>query len=214
MSIRVLSVNVGDLETIPWASKSSRTGIFKRPVAGSVEVENDGLRGDQIGSVKYHGGPDQAVYLYSAEDYRWWETELERELSPGIFGENLTLTDFGPHPLRVGDRLRVGEVILECSGPRIPCVTLAQRMQDPKFVKRFAQANRGGCYARVLSPGRVAQGMEVEILPTSAGYPTVDEVFALCHSRNKDPELVQRALESPLAQRCREDLQKWRDKQK
>ncbi len=209
MSIRVISVNVGRLETIPWAKKSSLTGIFKRPVSEPVKVERNGLDGDRIGSVKYHGGPDQAVYLYSVRDYRWWEGELGRELTPGTFGENLTVNGFGPHPPRVGDRWQLGELVLEISGPRIPCITLAQRMDDPRFVKRFAQANRGGCYARVLSPGWVQAGMKVEVRPASADYPEVDRVFALCHSRDKDPKLLRQAIESPLAQRCKEDLEKW-----
>lgn len=209
MSMRVMSVNVGRLETIPGAKRRSLTGIFKRPVFDPVKVEREGLHGDHIGSVKYHGGPDQAVYLYSIQDYRWWEEQLGRELAPGTFGENLTVNEFGSRAPHVGDRWHIGELVLEISGPRIPCVTLAQRMEDPRFVKRFAQANRGGCYARVLNPGWVQAGMQVEIRPAPQDYPEVDQVFALCHSRDKDPVLLQQAIESPLAQRCKEDLEKW-----
>lgn len=209
MSCTIVSVNVGELEPIPWVKKKARTGIFKRPADGPVRVEMDGLHGDHIGSVKYHGGPDQAVYLYSAQDYAWWSEQLERDLPYGIFGENLTVSDLGPNPPRVGDRWQIGDVLLEISAPRIPCLTLAQRMDDPQFVKKFAQANRGGCYARVLNTGVVQTGDEVSIHPTAEDHPEIDSLFSLSHRRDKDLDLIRRGLRSPVAMRCREDLEKW-----
>ena len=49
-----------------------------------------GLVGDTIGNQKLHGGDDQAVYAYAREDLDEWENRLGRELSDGMFGENLT----------------------------------------------------------------------------------------------------------------------------
>ena len=54
---------------------------------------------------KNHGGPDQAVYVYGGADYAWWSAELEQELAPGTFGENLTISDLESAPLAIGDRL-------------------------------------------------------------------------------------------------------------
>ncbi len=207
---QLLSINIAQLESIPWVKKKARTGIFKRPVDGPVRVEHDGLVGDHIGSVKYHGGPDQAVYIYSAQDYAWWESELGRDLPFGIFGENLTVSDLGETVPKVGDRWQIGEVQLELSGPRIPCLTLAQRMDDPHFVKKFAQANRGGCYARVLQPGEMKPGDEVIVSPTQEGHPEIDRLFALWHRRDKDLDLIELGLRSPISIRCREDLEKWK----
>ena len=209
MSIQLLSTNIGKLQSIPWAKKTTKTGIFKLPVEGPVEVQKNGLEGDYIGSKKYHGGPDQAIYLYSAEDYSWWEQTLGRKLPFGIFGENLTVTSLGTQPPRVGDRWQIGEIVLELSAPRIPCATLAARMEEPTFVKQFAQAKRGGAYARVLQPGSVTTGMMVSVTPTPLPHPTIQELFQVWHQRKKDPNLLRRALESPLASRSREDVEKW-----
>lgn len=208
--VQLLSVNVGELQVIPWAKKKAKTGIFKRPADGQVGVDTLGLEGDHIGSVKYHGGPDQAVYIYSAQDYDWWKNELQRDLPFGTFGENLTVSTFGEErPVRLGDVWEIGDVTLEISAPRIPCATLAARMDDPTFVRRFAQANRGGAYARVLQVGVVEAGTTVRITPCSAGHPTVDEVFAVWHQKKKDPVFLQRVLASPLASMHRKDVEKW-----
>ena len=208
-TIRLLSVNVGQLQTIPWAQKASKTGIFKQPVEGSLRIGALGLEGDHIGSVKYHGGPDQAVYLYSAEDYAWWENELQQQLPFGTFGENLTVSCLGEHPPRLGDEWRLGEVTLQISGPRIPCSTLAARMNDPAFVKRFARANRGGAYARVLQTGNVKAGDPISTHCPPDHHPTVDELFAIWHQKKKNPEFLQRVLASPVASMQRKDVEKW-----
>ncbi|NNC76150.1 MAG: MOSC domain-containing protein, partial [Acidimicrobiia bacterium] len=83
-------------------SRTDQTGIFKTPVTETV-VTAAGLTGDTIVDTRHHGGPDQAVYVYSAEDYGWWAGELMHELPPGQFGENLTLSTFGDTAVRVGD---------------------------------------------------------------------------------------------------------------
>ncbi len=207
---QLLSVNVGKLQVIPWAKKASKTGIFKRPRRGPVWVGSLGLDGDHIGSTKYHGGPDQALYIYSAKDYAWWERELESALSYGTLGENLTVSTMGEeHPARLGDVWEIGNVTLQISGPRIPCSTLAARMDDPKFVKRFALANRGGAYARVLREGVLEAGMTIEIQPSPENHPTVDELFAVWHQKKKDPVFLRRVLASPLASMHRKDVEKW-----
>jgi MOSC domain-containing protein YiiM len=209
MTIRLTSVNVGKLQAIPGRKSQGLTGIYKEPVAGPVTLETGGLAGDHIGSKKYHGGPDQAVYIYSALDYAWWQQTLARDLPPGTFGENLTVSDLGGHPPRVGDLWQIGEAVLELSAPRIPCSTLAARMGEPTFVKSFARANRGGAYARVLKPGALQAGMPITVVASSADNPTIDELFAIWHKRVKDPDLLRRALAAPLASRPRQDVEKW-----
>jgi hypothetical protein len=42
--------------------------------------------GDTVLDRKYHGGRDQALYAYAAEDLAAWARELGRELHPGQFG--------------------------------------------------------------------------------------------------------------------------------
>ena len=86
---RVVAVNVAVVRTDPWTRvKSGRSGIDKRPVDGPVALLSDGVDGDTICDTANHGGPDQAVYVYTKPDYDWWSAQLRRPLEPGVFGEN------------------------------------------------------------------------------------------------------------------------------
>jgi MOSC domain-containing protein YiiM len=205
--IRVESVNVGRREVLQVGARRVPTGIDKRNV-GRARIGALGLDGDVVADEENHGGPDQAVYVYSADDYRWWERELRRALPPGTFGENLLLSSFGQEPLRIGDRFRVGEVVLEAAAPRIPCSVFATKLGEPRWVKRFAAAERPGFYARVLEPGEVAVGDPVE-RRNGAGHPEVVELLRLWSAAERPPELLRRLLEAPLAERARADCERW-----
>lgn len=194
--IKLLSINVSPIRSVDG---SKPTGLYKEPVSGSLPLGPLGLEGDQQANKRYHGGPDQAVYLYSQEDYRWWADQLGRELPPGFFGENLTMASFR-EPVRIGDRLRIGEMELEITAPRIPCSTLANRAGDPGFVKRFARAERPGYYARVLRGGNLEPG---PVEWTSSEHVTGLEVFRIMLG-DRDQDLIAKSLQAPLAERIRD----------
>lgn len=207
---RLLSVNVGQLEAlVPTATAArKRSGIRKYPVYGPVLCDAQGLVGDAIGNTRHHGGKDQAIYLYSAEDYAWWSETLAQPCAPGLFGENLTIDRWWPSP-RVGDRVRWGDVLLELTAPRIPCSTLATRMDDPRFVKRFAEAVRPGAYARVLHTGVIESGMSGVVTPGNPSHPSIDALFALWHRAPRDRSALIATLSAPLAERLRHTFLEW-----
>ena len=82
-------------------------------------------------------------------------------IAPGTFGDNLTISGITSADLAIGDRLIAGDVVLEVTAPRIPCGTLAARMDDPGFVKAYRDAARPGAYCRVIKEGEVRAGMDV-----------------------------------------------------
>ena len=86
----IRSVNVGRVRTIEFRDGSDRTAIWKSPVAGRVAVRGVNVDGDEQADRTVHGGPDKAVYAYSAEDLAWWTAQLGHSVEPGTFGENLT----------------------------------------------------------------------------------------------------------------------------
>jgi MOSC domain-containing protein YiiM len=71
--MKVVSINTAVPEKLQVGKKSVKTGIFKRPRKGSVSINELGLSGDTIVNKKFHSGVDQAIYLYSAKDYGWWQ---------------------------------------------------------------------------------------------------------------------------------------------
>jgi MOSC domain-containing protein YiiM len=185
-------------------SFSGETGIFKIPVIGPVAVGELGLAGDAVLNEKHHGGPDQAVYLYRQEDYEWWSSELGATVEPGTFGENLTVTGLPEPGLIVGSRMSFETVVLEVTAPRIPCNTLAQRMDDPRFAKHFMRAERPGIYCRVIHGGLVEAGDSFTLTQGDAdGVSTLDMFRAA--SRKLSPEDLNRFLAAPIDIRSRRD---------
>lgn len=205
--MRVVSVNAGRSELLRIGARTVETGIRKGPVERG-RVHALGLAGDVVADAENHGGPDQALYLYSSEDYSFWANELGGVPEPGTFGENLTLSSFGDEPVRIGDRFRIGEPLVEVTAPRIPCAVFATRMGEPNWVKRFAAARRPGLYVRVLEPGEVAEGDPVERLGGGEEQPTVVELMDVWYDTEPDPQLLERLLASPLAERARASVER------
>ncbi|MBB6097463.1 MOSC domain-containing protein YiiM [Deinobacterium chartae] len=201
--MQLVAVNLGLPRSLEVGQRSTTTGIFKQPVPGPVRVTALGLEGDAVMDAEHHGGPDQAVYVYSREDYDRWAEQLGEALEPGTFGENLTVSSFGPGPVRLGDRYRIGTALLEVTAPRIPCATLAARMNDLAFVKRFRQMRRPGFYARVLEEGTVTAGDAARRIPAAHDFVTLDEVFELFYDARPPEAALRRILEAPAALRLR-----------
>jgi MOSC domain-containing protein YiiM len=205
--MHVLSVNIGKEQAIKNAKASGKTGIFKQPTRAAVEVTPEGLVGDTICDTENHGGPDQAVYVFGSVDYEWWSQSLGRDLAPGTFGENLTISGLESAAWWIGDRLHIGGVVLEVTAPRIPCVTLAARMGDPAFVKRFRVAERPGLYCRVIQPGVVSTGDPILLEPYPGQTVTALEMFRFFYATNPSAAEMRRMLAAPIDIRSRRDLE-------
>jgi MOSC domain-containing protein YiiM len=206
--MRLLSVNIGQKRTQRKGNALETTGIYKVPENGAVQISSSGIQQDFICDQENHGGPDQAVYVYGATDYAWWSAELDKELAPGTFGENLTISGLESATFRIGDRLHVGATVLEVTAPRTPCSTLARRMGDSLFVKRYRYAERPGLYCRVIQEGLVRTGDEARLEPSEGETVTVLELFQDRYRRDKQVDTLRRFLRALIASRVRADLEK------
>ena len=128
----VVSVNVGLPRDIAWQGRTVRTAIWKKPVTGRVFAGRLNLAGDGQGDLAGHGGEQRAMMVYQFESYRYWADYLGRsDLIPGIFGENLTVDGLADAEVCVGDRFRIGIVVVEVSQPRDTCYRLGIRLGRP-----------------------------------------------------------------------------------
>jgi len=193
---RLLTVSVGRPRPVHTGQRTVLTAIWKTPVAGRVRVRGVNLEGDDQADRTVHGGPEKAIYAYAMEETRAWEAEIGRELGPGAFGENLTTEGLDVSGALLGERWRVGTTLLEVVQPRLPCFKLGLRMNDPRFVRRFAQASRPGAYLRILEEGDLGAGdsvtVETDTLPDHGV--TVRLVF---DAILRDHRLIPQALEAP-----------------
>ena len=146
---------------VPYTRPGTRSGIDKQVVDGPVAVGTLGLAGDEQGDTRAHGGPDKAVHHYAFEHYAPWRAELGALLvlsRPGAFGENLSTHGVTEAGICLGDRVRVGSVLLEVSQSRQPCWRLNDRFGVPDMARRVQQTSRTGWYYRVLEPGTLQAG--------------------------------------------------------
>ncbi len=194
--MQIISVNVGLPRQVIWKGKPVSTGIFKEPVHERVMVRSLNLEGDGQADLTVHGGLDKAVYVYPFEHYDYWQDELpDIELTPGIFGENFTVTGFKEAELNIGDRFQIGSVELMVTQPRMPCYKLGIRFGRPDMVKRFLASRRTGFYFRVLQEGEVVAGDTLELVSRDNHNITVADITQLYTREKTDPELMRRATQ-------------------
>jgi MOSC domain-containing protein YiiM len=160
ISSKVVSINV------------SSGGVPKRPVL-FAEISLLGLAGDRHAHPDIHGGPRQAVLLITSEGI----DELKAAgfpLYPGALGENITTTGLDRCAVRLGQRYRVGEVILEITKVRRPCDQLTpygEGIQKAVFDAEVKAGNTAsptwglsGFYASVIQPGTLRPGDSITLL--------------------------------------------------
>lgn len=206
--MRIEAISLGRAE--PIGPKRFLTGIFKTPQSGPVRIGKAGIETDAICDRKHHGGVDQAVYLYFRADYDYWTEQLQVDLPGGSFGENLTIEGFDATDLCVGDRFTMGDVEIEVTASRTPCMTFALKMDDPHWVRRFFRAGRPGAYCRVIAQGTVEAGMAVTYRAYEGARIRLSMLLALEAQREFDPALVEKILSTPLSHRMREDYEERR----
>jgi MOSC domain-containing protein YiiM len=199
----VLSVNVG--ASSPRSGKVTPTGIGKVPVE-RIEVADPGPRrrgpdgegfsgvaGDFIGSGRHHGGAEQAVYAVAREELDHWGLELGRDLSHGMFGENITTLGLDVDASEYGDVWTVGGAVMSVSAPRVPCATFAMRMGERAWVRRFAERGRGGTYLAVVQPGTIRPGDAITVEPSGSGL----RIMSLLRAWMGDLDEMRTALTHP-----------------
>ena len=100
----------------------SQGGLPKLPVP-QAEVHRLGIHGDAVAHPTFHGGPLQALLLITEEGIE----ELKAKgypIFPGAMGENITTLGLDRRQMRIGQRYRIGQIIVELTRLRVPCSAL------------------------------------------------------------------------------------------
>jgi len=140
-------------------------GVPKHPVLEAV-IATTGVVGDRQENLKFHGGPDRALCLYSQELIERLQDE-GHAIEAGSSGENLTLAGLDWEKLMPGDQLQVGpEVQIEIMSYTTPCEKNARWFRDGDYKRVSHKRNPGWSrlYAKVLREGLVRPGDAVKVM--------------------------------------------------
>ena len=143
---------------------SSEGGVPKTAVSEGF-IDESGLQGDFQADKVHHGGPDQALCLFSVEVIDQLRSE-GHPIDPGSSGENITVAGIEWPEVTPGRRMRLGSVELEITHYASPCAKNGRWFRDGNF-SRISQGLHPGearVYARVLVGGPLKTGDPVELL--------------------------------------------------
>lgn len=182
-------------QVAPLGPDGVLSGIDKQPVKGPVMARVDGLDGDEQGDRRHHGGPEKAVHAYATANYPPWAADLPDEaplFRPGAFGENLVVEGADEGDICLGDRWRLGNVLLEVSQGRQPCWRLNLRFGRPDMARLVQTTGRSGWYFRVLEEGALIPGTDamLEARP-NPGWSIARASHLLYHDRLNLAELAE-----------------------
>jgi len=207
--LKILSLNLGQPETIHFRERTYVTGIRKKPVGDSLQIGAELCTNDSVLDRRFHGGRDKAVYIISTQTYDWWRSQSSHTTLPyGHLGENITLEGLDENHIFVGDVLQLGSVILQVTQPRLPCGTLNAALQDLAAGKKMVQSGMPGVYFRVLKPGTVHRDDVVKWVSNQARGPSISRLFqSLVAKKISTPDRQAILLIEDLAPSLQADLE-------
>jgi MOSC domain-containing protein YiiM len=147
-------------------------GVPNHPI-DQGNVTKNGITGDGWRHPQFHGTPKRAILLITSEGV----DELSAQGFPvyyGALGENITTRGLDRRSLRIGQRFRIGQAIIELTEVRFPCGTLSvygagiqaaiydgrSQAWDPAS----AVWGMSGFYASVAEPGIVRPGDSITLV--------------------------------------------------
>jgi MOSC domain-containing protein YiiM len=149
--------------SVVHAINVSNGGVPKLP-RESCYVSVNGLQGDRQRDLRYHGGPNRAVCLYSLDLIQALQAE-GHAITPGSIGENLTVSGIEWAAMIPGAKVEVGAVLLELTDYAAPCSNIARSFERRQYVRVNQKVHAGWSrlYARVLAEGTVHVGDRITL---------------------------------------------------
>jgi len=195
--MKILSTNISLPKKIIFNNKTLTTSIFKKPTDKVLKVKKEGLFGDGQADLQAHGGVNKAIYLYSYLHYEYWSSIFKKDFSNdyGLVGENLTIDDLNEKQFFIGDELKIANVVVKITQPRIPCYKLSIKMNVKNFTQLFIDHGYLGIYAKVIKQGQIKKGDNLELIHRENNTMSIYEVSKLVFDKNSNVEQLKKAVE-------------------
>ncbi|WP_218353861.1 MOSC domain-containing protein [Alteromonas lipotrueiana] len=138
---------------------------FVKQASPQLTVEKSGTVEDQQANTKLHGGPEKVLHQYSFEGYSVLQQAYPAlSFESGMMGENLLVKGMSDTNVFIGDVYQMGEVVVQVSAPRAPCVKICHRFEQSGIDKFVGVQGITGWYYRVRQPGVLYPEDKVQLL--------------------------------------------------
>ena len=145
---------------------STEGGVPKLPIE-KAEIKFEGVEGDfnKFRTEKKNSTGTRAVTLFSLEQIEKLRSE-GHSIDVGTTGENITIEGVDWPSLEVGNRLMIGEAMIELSEPTAPCSKIGKSFIDGAFSRIDHELELGWSRwsASVIEEGQVEVGSQVILL--------------------------------------------------
>lgn len=192
--MKLISINSGKVGPLFTNQHPDHTavmsGIKKNSISHTdqpspVDINALGVINDEQADLTVHGGIEKAIYVYPYEHYPYWNDLLSRvlkksmDLQPGAMGENFTITGLLEAEVYVGDTLQIGDLEFVVTKLREPCFKFNARMGYKGAAKAMLQSGYCGWYMRVITPGTLIAGSQINHRPGRQETAIADQVRAI-----------------------------------
>lgn len=193
--MKVISTNIAQPTTFIWNAKEVTTGIYKKPTNGSIYLGKTDVKGDTVSNRKVHGGEFKACYLFSADQYPYWQDLYPHlEWTFGMLGENLTVKGLDEQQLFIGDIYKLGNALVQITQPREPCFKFAYKFGSNAVLQQFINHGFSGTYVRVLEEGDVNIDDTFQLVEHQPNGITIFQLFELLYAENKNKAHIESLL--------------------
>ncbi|MFS4484083.1 MOSC domain-containing protein [Hyunsoonleella sp. 2307UL5-6] len=189
------STNISKPKTILWKDKEINTGIYKTPTHKAIYLSKTGIVNDYVADTKVHGGIYKACYLFSSNQYPYWENIYPNlKWHWGMFGENLTVNGMDEKLIMVGDIYRIGDAVVQVTQPREPCFKFGFKFGNQNIITQFINHGFSGTYVRVLEEGLIHVKDNVELIDRLEKTLSVAQLYAIIFSKINNRKLLEIAV--------------------
>ncbi len=178
----------------PFRSDGTMSAMARGATAQPVMLRQTGFDGDQVADAGVHGGAEKAVHFYPPEHYPFWTAKLgghEYLNQAGAFGENISASGLTEERVKIGDRFRMGQAIVEICQGRQPCWKIDHHFGAHGMAREVIRSGKCGFYVRVVEQGLVCAGDAIEQVEDAGHDWTVARAFEYIIGgahRNEDAE--------------------------
>ena len=195
--MKIIATNIAQPTTFIWKDKEVSTGINKKPTDVPIYLGKQDVRGDLVSDRRVHGGEFKACYLFSANQYPYWQNLYpELEWNYGMFGENLTIEGLDEKTLIIGDIYKLGNALVQISQPREPCFKLGHKFANHNVLQQFIEHGFSGTYVKVLNEGEVKTGDVFTLKTAQKDSISIFQLFKLLYSENKHTKHIRLILKN------------------